>query len=877
MATLLSSGSPPPGSSRPDQSPATGEARGSRDQPRIRRRNRLITSCMECRRRKLKCDKKTPICSNCYRFNRHCVFISTSLDPAGQAKLAEVKEKMGELERALEENVARRGSNSNGTVTVSRGILTSPSLPGQEGHVSDQEDDEDVRGLEVSDMVTEDAAYFDDEGNDEMVDLGISLGKLRITERVGGFVRPRFSEELSAALKEMPTKEDRNPYENQPVNTWMAPGPDYVAPSSSFFFAPGIHKVPWQNYLPEKATTDKLMEHYWKAVHIIARTLHKPSFEEQYRCFWQDYYSGREPRVSFQAVLFAALLSSAASMSEERARNGFGRERSQLVEDFRVATEIALSRAHILRTTKLETLQAFVMYLIPLCRSEVSRAHSALTGTCIRLAECMGLHRDPTNYTDRPVDIHIRRLIWYQICFLDLRTCESTGPRPQIRREEHDTKFPLNVNDEDLLREVPVTEDRKQFTDMTITRIRFECYEMQRLLWTERPKIEAKKTTLTSVLGKIRKFCAAMNETYGPLLDKTHPLGVLGYCILNILSSRMYIMILQRFLSNDRRLMPDRLRELTFSTGLTVLENSMTIEQTAALADWAWYIGALNQYHTALLLLAEMHAKEQDPRWEARLWRSLDFVFELPAELTGTEKTRVILGELASRTAIYQQKRGIRAPAKMGDPATRSYVEARSRKEEHEEQIRRGSFQSARGSFSAASSSSAPPSHPHGHVPEPQHVMQIQQNLHIPSMQAPSHVVQQQQPTNIEIMNHIPPLGYGASYDLCGGSGAPTPQSYVGYSQPVPGQSVTMAPQLHLATPQQSIAANAFGGMAPGPLSSVSGQSPPELEIDWNEYDQVMGGVGADMATTIMMPPNMFPQFTEQELMGLQWPNDGMH
>lgn len=447
----------------------------------------------------------------------------------------------------------------------------------------------------------------------------------------------------------------------------------------------------------------------------------------------------------------------------------------------------------------------------------------------------MGLHRDPTNYTTNPVDIHIRRLIWYQICFLDLRTCETTGPRPQIRREEHDTQFPWNVDDEDLSRGVPITEDRKEFTDMTITRIRFECYEMQRLLWTERPKIEAKKTTLTSVLAKIRKFGEAMHETYGPLLDKTDPRGVLGLCILNILTGRMYIMVLQRFLSNDRRLMPDRLRNLTFETGLVVLENSMTMEQIPALADWAWYIGALNQYHTALLLLSEMHAKERDPNLEARLWRSLDFVFELPPGLTGIEKTRVILGELAYRTAIYHKKRGIRAPTKMGDPTPRSYVENRSRKEEHENEVRRGSLQSSRGSFSAASPSPAPPppSHFQGHVQQPPRVMHQQHHLHVPSMQPPSHVVQQQQPTTMEIMTHIPPMGYGASYGLPVVAGAPTPHSYVGYSQPVPGQPVTMPPQLHMATPQQSIAANAFGGIAPGPLSSVSGHSPPDLEIDW--------------------------------------------
>jgi hypothetical protein len=118
------------------------------------------------------------------------------LDPAGQAKLAEVKEKMGMLERTLEQDVARRNSKSSNKSVSTLGLLSSPSLPGQDDHVSDQEDEEDVKGLEPSTLATEDAAYYEDEGNDDIVDLGISMGKLRITERIGGFVRPRFSQEV---------------------------------------------------------------------------------------------------------------------------------------------------------------------------------------------------------------------------------------------------------------------------------------------------------------------------------------------------------------------------------------------------------------------------------------------------------------------------------------------------------------------------------------------------------------------------------------------------------------------------------------------------------------------------------------------------------
>src|ERR1700753_1973561 len=99
----------PEGSSPPQRKPSTGRSAASK----IRRRNRLITSCLECRRRKLKCDKSHP-CSNCTKFTRDCVFLAPALDPASQLKLAEIKEKMGTLERTLEEDVARRALGERG-------------------------------------------------------------------------------------------------------------------------------------------------------------------------------------------------------------------------------------------------------------------------------------------------------------------------------------------------------------------------------------------------------------------------------------------------------------------------------------------------------------------------------------------------------------------------------------------------------------------------------------------------------------------------------------------------------------------------------------------------------------------------------------------
>lgn len=179
-------------SSLPSTAGVVQERKSQRAQPRVRRRNRIISSCLECRRRKLKCDKEQP-CTNCVKASRQCLFISPSYDAAAQARLAEVKEKMGILERSLEEQVTQQ---KQAHVDSSSPINESESILVQEEAYSG--DEEDTKHLKSSDFVTEDAAYYEDEeGDNDTVDIGVALGKLRITERIGGLVRPRFSDEVS--------------------------------------------------------------------------------------------------------------------------------------------------------------------------------------------------------------------------------------------------------------------------------------------------------------------------------------------------------------------------------------------------------------------------------------------------------------------------------------------------------------------------------------------------------------------------------------------------------------------------------------------------------------------------------------------------------
>ena len=154
---------------------------------KIRRRNRLITSCLECRRRKLKCDKTHP-CTNCTKFVRDCVYLAPALDPAAQMKLAEIKEKMGSLERTLEEDVARRArrQGQGGMRRRSSSGSSDDEIPGPE----------DERNLMPTPLAWADAAYYEDADDDDFMDLGVQVGRMRITERLGGYVRPKIAQEV---------------------------------------------------------------------------------------------------------------------------------------------------------------------------------------------------------------------------------------------------------------------------------------------------------------------------------------------------------------------------------------------------------------------------------------------------------------------------------------------------------------------------------------------------------------------------------------------------------------------------------------------------------------------------------------------------------
>lgn len=101
-------------------------------------------------------------------------------------------------------------------------------------------------------------------------------------------------------------------------------------------------------------------------------------------------------------------------------------------------------------------------------------------------------------------------------------------------------------------------------------------------------------------------------------------------------------------------------------SGVEAMEAAIKLETLPDLRPWAWYTGAHQQYHIGFLLLLEIFAfpmrKEAD-----RIWACLDYIFEVPPQLSRENKGRWIITQVRDKTAIYQGARKTRAPTGLTD------------------------------------------------------------------------------------------------------------------------------------------------------------------------------------------------------------------
>ncbi|ORY17672.1 hypothetical protein BCR34DRAFT_474618 [Clohesyomyces aquaticus] len=643
----------------------------------VRRRNpRPINSCVECRTRKSRCSKTHP-CQNCTAFGRECVFITVP-ESAARRKNRDTSKSSADWTQPLPlrtQTTQPENSSTNATTTT-------PGTPPRDYEWEAYQQHVDIDGdawekLPAEPEETHDDVYEDEDEDEDQIatDLTIRIGRMIICENITGFFRPQYAEELGKLLSEHPDSVSSVAGQRAPQSSGLLSAENMPSLSPSLNLLLGA-TTPMSKAndletpeIPTRLEAEALFARYVESVSPLAHVLHIPSFRRVFERFWVNIEVGNTNQNSCTALILSVCMAAAATLSPLQAKAQFGITKEDLFLRLQKATERALLRANWSKTSNIRTLQALTIYLIPLCRAQISRATSVLVGALVRLAQCIGIHRISHNSVNSltPYQRHVRSLLWYQICFLDFKTAEAQGPHPSIRSDDFDIPLPLNVDDDVFEIGTPKWQPNptpvQGWTDVTLSLIRYECNELHRLIFRGRIEMDRKAITLHDLRARVEAQKRQIHSKYLHFLDAQDPMQRYAGLVATLLMARCDSMLLYRHLPQTslqpRSESENRLRDVLLTAALTTLEIGATLDTLPSLSAWAWYSTTYQQYHAVLLLLTELY-RTPDLLRKERMTTIIDHIFGHCYGISVRERCSDLLWTVKENLEAFYIMKGIR-------------------------------------------------------------------------------------------------------------------------------------------------------------------------------------------------------------------------
>ncbi|KAK6342808.1 hypothetical protein TWF718_008194 [Orbilia javanica] len=201
-------------------------------------------------------------------------------------------------------------------------------------------------------------------------------------------------------------------------------------------------------HLPSQSVADKLVEHWFDAFDRSYHILHGPTFRKEYEVFWQDPQS---PKVdlSWIGLLMAILATTIADlinlgrMANDPELVGMNSDQYKLPIEHCIVLGLNAAKPG------LYTIQAMIIYL-GWARNKSNQEQMWLyLGLILRVAQSMGLHRDPKKFEVdiAPYHVEMRRRLWNVLSCMDLLESIRIGLPSIVRAGESDAMLPSNIHD----------------------------------------------------------------------------------------------------------------------------------------------------------------------------------------------------------------------------------------------------------------------------------------------------------------------------------------------------------------------------------------------------------------------------------------------
>ncbi|KAF4982507.1 hypothetical protein FZEAL_1877 [Fusarium zealandicum] len=452
-----------------------------------KKRRRPALSCEQCRHRKIRCDRSLP-CANCIKSKiSPCTYAPTHV-PASRVNKAAVShgrdggaEQPGRVPArsapAIEPrrkspagSAPVRGSSSSvpsSTVGSASGASTIDALAAKVReleqkladtcHITQPADDrllfqEEEETAPMKGTVSK-TRFFGQSHWMNGADMVSPLSRLLVPD--GYSDTPQFPSILGVLRNEEARKSESHTILFKCKALARAIKGNRVKPISSDKLGQTI---------PERGIADQLVDAYFRNFEGVIRILHGPTFRAECERYWQNPDAASEVFVMQLQICMAI----GATIHDD-------------VFSYRSAAMQWVHEVQVWLMMPPEKSRMTIAGIQIMCMLTIAKACCAVgqdltwvsTGSLIRQAMYMGLHRDPKHLGDMSVyRAEMRRRLWATILELNLQSSYDAGGPPLLSSKHYDTRLPANLNDDQLSDEPDSnrqpTGDPEALTDMSV-------------------------------------------------------------------------------------------------------------------------------------------------------------------------------------------------------------------------------------------------------------------------------------------------------------------------------------------------------------------------------------------------------------------------
>ncbi|KAK2058574.1 fungal-specific transcription factor domain-containing protein [Colletotrichum caudatum] len=474
-------------------------------------------ACVECRRRKIKCDRNHP-CVSCIALDHEC-----RQPPPGPARRPRRRN-----HHELYDKIARMES-----------LLERYAVPLEHRKAQNL----------LSDLHSDMSSFGEPDGLQQPA----ALAHTRTQQPRGTLVRVwngglefRDSRAMAVVFDDLQTIRALIDVELE-QEAWLplveAPGERRQSCDTSIPFMDQMSVC-----VPPAHAVDVLWRVFLDRVDPVTKVIHVPTFHTRVVEAINNFAGVPLATV---ALLFSIFLTASGSLSRQEHWDELGRSQADAIADFTLGLKLALTELNYLKNHNLEVLCSLALYSLFQQTRNGSSDPWILNGVVVNIAYRLGLHLDGSHANLSVFECEMRRRLWWQIVILETRSGGAFGTGSHLLPSHRDTRIPLNVNDEDL-NPTMQTDPRPHYgpTEMSFCIVTYEVRKqalaqprllsIDDILWRQLPSPtsphDGPSTKSLEVITALERFSDVIDGILRPLESKlcpdpgTNPLHAMAHC-----------------------------------------------------------------------------------------------------------------------------------------------------------------------------------------------------------------------------------------------------------------------------------------------------------------------------------------------------------